>query len=330
MICTDAHKENCNKDNAVCAVENFNPKCICTDETSIYPHCQKVSVCEENCNGNCIIINGKKECICIHGGVPPLCQIIPPLCQGVHCGFGNCIVGSDSKPYCECLNGGGKCGKNSRCSVQGDCECERGRLPNCRPVCRKKCKKGSTCKYDYEENREKCVCNYAGKYPNCEVCTKTCKEGTQCFRDEDGNDQCLCPGNLQRSCPIKCSKKCARGRCVIANGKEICVCHDGSKNYPSCNGPCSKKDCKFGKCIIENGGAKCVCMDNQENYPECNLCASKTLDCESNGGFCSNNDDGISECFCKNGWHNYPICDDESKCNCPTNTECVIAGNKSF
>lgn len=286
--------------------------------------------CLDECKGLCTINDGNTECKCLNGGIAPDCKIPPnDICMYTDCGFGICRSAPDNTPICICY-GGERCEKHAKCDVNGKCICmeEIGTPPNCPATCKENCPEGSYCVLNVGQNKEECICTFGGKFPDCKKCGKNCEGGTQCFIDDQGINQCLCPGNLQPKCPRPCSKDCKKGKCVIENGQDICICHDGSRDYPGCEGPCSDEECSNGKCINKNGIAKCVCLDGTDNHPNCDTICD-ILDCPSNDGHCVKFDNGVYGCACNNKHNNYPICADKP-CECRDNALCVYTGEKLF
>ena len=228
---------------------------------------------------------------------------------------------------CVCYVGQNECRNQGICNYEGNCVCKNGgTYPNCNTFCSKNCGKYAYCLKNLEEKgEENCICFYGGLYPKCKQCAKECADGEICALDEHGSEKCICQGTGHEQCPLTCDKDCKFGKCVVKQGEAICICPDGSSNYPDCDGPCHKKECPNGKCITLNGEAKCACKNGDvENYPSCkSIC--EQLKCETNNGYCGQTQDGVITCICKNRHNNYPQCG-EPICNCKANEHCIISG----
>ena len=234
---------------------------------------------------------------------------------------------SKGNPSCLCYVGQNECRNQGICNYEGNCVCKNGgTYPNCNTFCSKNCGKYAYCLKNLEEKgEENCICFYGGLYPKCKQCAKECADGEICALDEHGSEKCICQGTGHEQCPLTCDKDCKFGKCVVKQGEAICICPDGSSNYPDCNGPCHKKECPNGKCITLNGEAKCACKNGDVgNYPSCkSIC--EQLKCETNNGYCGQTQDGVIRCICKNRHNNYPQCG-EPICNCKANEHCIISG----
>jgi len=292
----------------------------------------------EFCKGKCVNINGSLICVCHNGGIPPQCNI-PHPCYGVECGNAECEIINDL-PKCICKNGEDNpphcnnackgCGVNEYCKID-QCVCLYGGTPGqCHPqICENNfCGKAARC--IVVDGTEKCVCNFGGKYPNCE--NHSC---SSCSRNEvcvyrNSKYECICK-NLSEKCEDKCKgKKCnEQGHCIVIEGKPTCVCKDNRGIYPECNGLCSSKNCNGrGKCIIENGLPHCVCKyENstaQSDYPGCDH-PCRSFNCLSIG-VCAVEHNGRPTCICKNEYSNWPICRPFERCNldCGQKGECAL------
>ena len=186
-----------------------------------------------------------------------------------------CVEGCDCKGNQICKNGS-----------EGKCICPLGRKePDCKR-CGKDCGKIAFCSIVVKSKEEQCFCMNGGVYPNCadDKCDKTCKENEICVK-KNQKSECICKSLIDQ-CTTPCNKECgSSGKCVLSNnGKEKCICADGSDNFPDCDGPCLNKVCKSGKCIVKNKKPFCPCPDHveiDEDDSNCDPCA--ILNCEKRG-----------------------------------------------
>ena len=312
-VCNSQLSQYCNANNGICIVEDSFEKCICADQgsTGIFPNCGNKPIpqiecqapcdncfdgicwdkikCEEKCNGVCVEKEntGRFYCVCLNGANSDSCAItIPILCNELQCENGNCII-SNGRAKCECadlqLSPGScsrcsdTCEENETCDYNGSCVCAYGGKRRCNNFCNKSCLKDAIQAIDRMGNCL-CFCKYGGnqyRKDRCRQtpkCRKPCKNDEICVVDTNGNEICLCR-NFRANCD-QCAKSCPGGKCGHLEGEEICVCPDGSMDYPNCR--TKKKVCPGGKSILNReGDPVCVCKFETYNsiditvYPDC-------------------------------------------------------------
>jgi hypothetical protein len=74
-------------------------------------------------------------------------------------------------------------------------------------------------------------------------------------------------------CKERCDKECnEKGACAEENGKKVCKCTNGFRNYPLCEKGCDECKDDLGQtntteCVKGTLSATCDCKDKQFTYP---------------------------------------------------------------